>query len=229
MELTTGWPPPERRIRWRDTCRLVPSRFPAVGVFDRVASPGDLDVLFELESWTNDRINVELGALQTLPRHEWVAGRPHASVIMAAFCHPRPGGGRFTGEARGGWYGGRTLDTAIAETVHHRTRELDEIGSLETRVEMRLYLADFSAAFHDVRQLSAFRALHDPERYDRSQAAGRELFEAGSNGILYRSVRHRGGTCLVCFRPARVENVRIGGHFEYRWEGTRTPVVRRLS
>jgi hypothetical protein len=30
------------------------------------------------------------------------------------------------------------------------------------------------------------------------------------SGLLYPSVRHRGGTCLACFRPALVVNVRIG-------------------
>jgi len=30
----------------------------------------------------------------------------------------------------------------------------------------------------------------------------------GSAGLIYPSVRHRGGTCLACFRPALVVNVR---------------------
>ena len=46
-------------------------------------------LILELETWTNDRISSELGALHRIPNEEWVAGRPMASVIMAAFCHPR--------------------------------------------------------------------------------------------------------------------------------------------
>ena len=42
----------------------------------------------------NDRISNELGLLHSVPREEWVTGRSNASVIMAAFCHPRPGGSR---------------------------------------------------------------------------------------------------------------------------------------
>ena len=46
--------PPITRVHWTDTCRLVPSLYPAAGVLDTVASPADLPFIFELESWTND-------------------------------------------------------------------------------------------------------------------------------------------------------------------------------
>ena len=75
----------------------------------------------------------------------------------------------------------------------------------------------------------AFAPLHDPVSYALSQEFGRRLFEAGSNGVLYRSVRHPGGECLACFRPPLVLDVRQGAHFEYRWEGRPDPVVRRLD
>jgi hypothetical protein len=220
--------PPEALIRWRRTARLIPSRFPTAGLFDRVAAPGDLDAIFELEGWTNDRISVETGTLHRIPRDEWVVGRPMASVVMAAYCHPRPGGARFTGETRGAWYAGRTLETALAESLHHRTRELAEVGLFDTRVQMRVYRADFSTRFHDVRTVRGGAALHDPDDYGESQRAGRELFERGSNGIVYRSVRHAGGECVVCFRPPLVRNVRVGGHFEFRWEGRPEASIRPL-
>ena len=70
---------------------------------------------------------------------------------MAAFCHPRTGGGRFNGPDRGAWYAATDMETAHAEVIYHRTRELAEIGVFETRVQMRLYLADFDCTFHDIR------------------------------------------------------------------------------
>jgi RES domain len=222
--------PPITRVSWTKTCRLVPSRHPTVGPFDGIASAADLDALIELEGWTNDRLSGELGILSNIPRDEWVVGRPLASVVMAPFCHPAPGGGRFSLENRGAWYAGRTLETAIAESVRHRTRELVEVGAFETRVEMRLYHADFKTALHDVRGRSpAFRKLHDPDDYEPSQALGQRLFAEGSNGVLYWSVRDRGGECLVCYRPRLVLNVRAAAHYEYRWLGSQAPKVRRLT
>lgn len=222
--------PPQTRLHWTKTSRLVPSRYPSVGPFDRVASAADLDELIELESWTNDRLSGQLGVLTNIPRDEWVTGRPMASVVMAAFCHPPVDGARFSGPDRGAWYAARTIETALAESIHHRTRELAEVGAFETRVEMRLYHADFRARFHDVRgDRRAFQRLRHPDDYAASQALGRRLLDEGSNGVIYRSVRHEGGECLACFRPALVLAVGVGGHYEYRWEGTREPRVRRIA
>ncbi|HMC59195.1 MAG TPA: RES family NAD+ phosphorylase [Candidatus Solibacter sp.] len=217
------------RVRAAGTCRLVPSRYPAAGLLDRVARPEDLPFLLELESWSNDRISTEHGILHRIPSEEWVIGRPMASVIMAAFCHPRPGGSRFNGPDRGVWYAGLSVDTAHAEAVYHRTSELAEVGVFETRLQMRLYLADFDAPFHDVRsRRPEHTPLHDPRSYAASQAFAREVFAIGSNGVIYRSVRHRAGVCIACFHPALVGNVRPGSQFEYRWSGTRTPEIRKL-
>ena len=224
------WPdPPVARVRWNRTCRLIPTRYPSVGLFDRVSSPEDLEAIIEPESWTNDRISNELGLLHTVAKEEWVTGRPMASVIMAAFCHPPPGGSRFSDERRGAWYAARSLTTALAESVYHRSNEIAEVGLFETRMQLRLYHADFSATFHDIRvPHRTFADLHRPDSYQVSQAFARELLDAGSNGIVYRSVRHDGGECLACFRPPLVGNVRVAAHYEFRWEGRRTPVVRRL-
>jgi hypothetical protein len=221
--------PPTTSFRVRNTCRLVPSLYPTAGILDEIASPEDLPAVIELETWTNDRISTELGIIHRIPFEEWVTGRPMASVIMAAFCHPRIGGGRFNGPERGAWYAGRNLETAHAEVIYHRTRELAEISVVETRLQVRLYLADFHGAFHDLRADTPENLpFHDPVSYTASQAIGRELLEAGANGIVYRSVRHRGGECICCLRPRLVENVRPDAHFEYRWEGTETPKVRKL-
>jgi hypothetical protein len=217
------------RIVWRRTCRLVPSRYPPVGLFDRIASPDDLTAIIELEGWTNDRVSGELGLLTNIARGEWVLGRPMATVVMAPFCHLAEGGGRFSVRDRGAWYAGRSFDTALAESIYHRTKELEEVGAYETRVEVRLYHADFSAAFHDVRGPDRrFARFHDPDDYEPSQEFGQELFEAGSNGVLYRSIRHPGGECLVCYRPRVVLNVRAAAHYEYKWEGSPTPRVRKM-
>ncbi len=213
-----------------DTHRLIPSRYPPVGILDAVTAPKDLELIIELEGWTNDRLSAELGVIRTIPSAEWVVGRPHASVIMAAFCHPNPRGGRFNDARLGAWYAGMSLETAHAEAIHHRTAELEEIGVLDARLEMRQHLADMESAFHDIRgEDSAFAPLHDPHSYEASQAFAAPLRDGGSNGVLYHSVRDLGGECVACFRPLLVTNVRPGAHFEYRWAGTRSPVIKRLA
>jgi hypothetical protein len=225
MELSA----PEALVRWKSAPRLIPSRYPAAGLLDRVAAAADLDALFELEGWTNDRISAEVGLLHTIPREEWVAGQPMASVVMAAFCHPREGGSRFSSAHRGAWYAAREIGTALAESVYHRTAELRDVGAFETRVQMRVYLADFSARFHDIRGLRrVYPELYDPDSYAVSQEFGRQVLDSGGNGIVYRTVRAATGECLACFRPPLVRNVRAGGHYEFRWSGRPEPEVRKL-
>jgi RES domain-containing protein len=224
MELT----PPETSLARRGTVRLIPGRYPSAGILDRVAAPDDLDALFELEGWTNDRISVELGILHTIVREEWAVGTPMATVVMAAYCHPRPGGGRFNDDSRGAWYAAFSLKTAHAEAVHARTRELEEIGGwFDTAIQMASYLADFNADFHDLRGKRFVDDL-DPDDYSASQRLARRLIEDGANGIVYPSVRDGDGTCLVCFRPRLVRTVRAGAFYEYRWSGTREPRIRKL-
>jgi hypothetical protein len=153
-----------------------------------------------------------------------------SSVVMAAFCHPRPLGGRFSTPDRGAWYAARTFDTALAESIYHRTRELIEVGHFETRMQMRLYQSDFAATFHDLRdQRRTYSACYEADSYAASQSLARDLLEEGSNGVVYESVRHAGGECLACFRPRLVTNVRVVAHYEYRWSGTPVPRVRTLS
>jgi hypothetical protein len=212
-------------LKLKDTCRLVPSIYPSEGILDRVASPEDLPLIFELESWTNDRVSGELGILHRIPKEEWVSGRPMASVVMAAYCHPLAGGGRFNGPDRGAWYAGTEIETAHAEVVYHRSLELLEVGVTEMRWQMRLYLADFNAAFDDVRKLAE---LHDPHSYAASQSYAGKLLAAGSKGVFYRSVRRPAGECVACFRPTLVANVRERAHFQYDWEKARGAEIRKL-
>lgn len=219
--------PPTTHLHARGTYRLIPSRHPSVGILDTIASAEDLEAVIELESWTNDRVSAELGILQRLPREEWVTGRPMSTVVMAAFCHPRPGGGRFNLDDRGAWYASLSLETAHAEVIYHRTQDLAEIGVFDTFVQVRAYTADFNGLFHDLRELST--RVYSKSDYSVSQRLASRLLDSGSNGVVYRSVRHLAGQCIACFRPKLVANVRQGGHYEYRWSGTREPVIKRIS
>jgi len=50
----------------------------------------------------------------------------------------------------------------------------------------------------------------NPNSYGSSQNLAKALLASGSAGIVYPSIRSSNDTCLVCFRPALVTNVRQG-------------------
>jgi hypothetical protein len=68
-------------------------------------------------------------------------------------------------------------------------------------------------------------AAHDPDSYVASQALARTLRADGSNGIVYDSVRHRGGECVAAFYPDVVAPCVQAPHFIYRWDGERIAAV----
>src|SRR5260370_9344706 len=132
------------RLHGQVTHRVIRGRYRLIVILDQVSSSEDLEAVFELEAWTNDRVSRELGILYGIPKDEWVFG-PNATVVMAAYCHPRPAGGRFNNSSRGAWYAPFELETAQAEIIYHKTKELSEVGVFETAVHYRAYAARFSA------------------------------------------------------------------------------------
>lgn len=203
--------------------RIVSSRFPPVGAFDRVASPADLDAVLALEGMTNQRLRQELGQLQLVPPERRASG-PGTTPVMAAFTHPNPEGSRFSDGSYGVYYSALDRDTAIRETVHHRELLLRRTQEPPTRLEMRCYVATLHGAVDDIRGQRP--DLHHPTDYaaSRAWAAGRR--HQGSNGALYDSVRHAGGTCAALFYPDLVRACTQSVHLFYDWDGQRiTDVV----
>jgi hypothetical protein len=220
--------PPVRLLRQFDTHRLIPSRHLPHddSVLVEIADDDEhLAAIFELDAATNDRLLAEHQMLPGIGIEELVFGVPHAAVINASFCHAHPLGARFSGPDRGAWYAASDVATAQAEVGFHKSVQLAEIGRFEETVTYDDYLADFSASFHDLRRARSFRACLDPDSYVESQALAEDLLNAGSLGVVYPSVRHAGGTCVACFRPALVANVRRAKTYRFTWEGGSDPVM----
>ena len=200
-------------VRQDDTHRLIPSRYSDKSVLVRLAdSDQQLQELFELDGATNDRLLGEANLLPGISVHELLFGVAYAHIVNAAFTHAHALGSRFNGPERGAWCTAFELQTAQAEVAFHKARELEEIKWTEPEpFTFDDYLADFRADFHDIRGNTAYADCLSPTSYNNSQRLARELLASGSAGIVYPSVRRNGGTCIVCFRPALVTNVRKGG------------------
>jgi hypothetical protein len=219
--------PPVTLVRQFDTHRLVPSRHGDSVLADLAAGP-ELEALFELDSATNDRLLAAARRLPGIGLDELVSGVPYASVVNAAFCHAHPLGARFSGPDRGAWYAAFELETAQAEVVFHKSVQLAEVSRFHDSVTYDDYLADFSASFHDLRRARGYRTCLAPDSYVASQDLAERLLDAASLGVVYPSVRRDGGTCLACFRPALVANVRRGATIRMTWSGEPEPQVESL-
>ena len=212
---------PVRRVEWAACIRIIPSRFPPIDLFERVAAPEDLDAVLALESLTNDRLRQEAGEISLVRREDRVTGSG-AGFLMAPFTHPAPGGGRFTDGSYGAYYASRDEATAVAETRYHRERFMRATAEPRMELDMRLLVARLSGELHDLRGMRGeLPDVYSLDDYAASQALGRALRAADSNGIVYDSVRRDGGECVAVLRPRVLSRCRQTKHLSYLWDGER--------
>ena len=106
-------------VRWQPCFRVIPSRYPTIHLFERVADPAEWETLYWIESLTNPRLRDEVGDIELVPPEERAFG-PGGSVIMAPFTHLDPAGSRFADGTFGAFYAAASLATSVAETCFHR-------------------------------------------------------------------------------------------------------------
>jgi len=216
---------PARRVVWRPCYRIVPSRFPPINLFERVADPEDWEAIIAVESLTNDRIRDEAGQIRLVPPEDRVNG-PGASTIMAAFTHPNPEGSRFSDGGYGVFYAARELETAVEETKHHRAAFLAATRQPPMELDMRAYALNLIGKLHDIRRMQgSLKRVYARDDYSYSQAVGRELRRLGSFGIAYKSVRKKDGDCAAVFRAPVLSNCRQERHLCYVWDGEKIATV----
>jgi RES domain-containing protein len=221
--------PPVTRVAWTPCYRVIPSRFPPIQLFERVADPDDLDAVFAVEALTNARLREEVGELTLVAPEDRVSG-PGASWIMAPFTHISAPGGRFSTPFFGAYYAARERATAVAETVYHREQFLAATREPPMEIDMRVLRANLCAEMHDLRGLGAHHpALYHSTDYSASQTFATELRSAGSNGIAYDSVRHAGGECAAVFVPRALSRCRQAEHLTYVWDGARITSIYQKS
>ena len=204
------------------TYRLIPSRFPPIDLYERVAHADEFAILHEIESLTNDRLRDEAGDINLVPKEDRIAGNG-TSFIMAAFTHTRAedDGGRFN-KGYGVYYCAKDLDTAFEETKYHRAKFFRDFNSGSTTIDMRSLIADLNQELHTIiGKQDEMPDIYHPDNYTAGQALGENLKKAKSWGLEYSSVRKNGGTCYAVFRPPALSNCRQSRHYEYRFDGER--------
>jgi hypothetical protein len=210
------------------TFRLIPSQFPPVDAFANVAAAADLAAVMKLEGWTNDSLVAQ--RLARLPRAEWAFDRPNASIVMAAFLHCAPSGGRFNGHDLGAWYGAFDLKTAIAEVAHHMRRELWNIDRPVSIRRFAAYRARLEGEYEDLRAAGELHAdFHDPASHAGAQIYGEACRAAGGDGIIYDSLRVAGGVNVVAYRPNKIFDVEVTDYWRITASLDTGPIAQRMK
>lgn len=197
---------------------IIPSKYPVIHFFEQLVDPEEIEILWHIESLTNERLMEEAGDIFLVPPADRVMGRG-ASVVMAAFTHIHfPS--RFTDGSYGVYYAGLHLQTAIHETVWHRERFMLSTKEAAGELMMRVYEGILLKSLHDIRGKN-YRSLHHPEHYMASQDFAKKMRDQLSWGFVYNSVRHLGGNCIAVFRPPAVSIPHEKRHLRYVWDGSK--------
>lgn len=130
---------------------------------------------------------------------------------------------RLSDGAHGVWYGSRSIETTVHESVFHWVHGLLAHAGFQhepVRAERKVYVVHCSAALLDVRtSVRAFPQLLHPADYSASQRVGARIAHEGHPGLLLPSVRHPGGDNLAVFNPAVLSRPRLSCQLGYRLDG----------
>ena len=212
-------------VEYLGTHRLIAEKYSQGGsVLETLKLPEHvLSDLSEIGAATNERKIAESGESAAISPHELVFGIPETRVINAAFTHAGPDGARFSTAKRGAWYAGIQFETSVAEVSFNKRRFLRNVRNERFHARQAFdyvdFLADFRGEFHHLdadEERYCLQASPIPGCYRVSQMLAEKLLFERSFGIVYRSVRDTSGTCLACFRPVLVSNLRRNG----RWRIT---------
>jgi RES domain-containing protein len=229
IENQSGFPYPLKRVAFERTVRLVTTARLRDPVLLKLVGKELFDDLAEIEGSTSGRLTtVERGG-EAITAKEFVAGPPHAAFINAAFSYWRPRElNRFNGPGRGAWYGALAVETSIEEVAFHMTRELERISDFNAVVEYAEMFASFAGEFVDLREVTPSPQCLDPDTtvgYPEGNKVAELARNAGQNGIIYPSVRHKEGTCIVALFPHAVQSVAQGRVLRLSWSSTNKPSV----
>lgn len=222
-------PYPVERIAFERTVRLVTTARLRDPVLLKLVGQEHLDDLAEIEGATSGRqMAVKHGADAIRP-DEFVAALPHAVFINAAFSYWRPRElNRFNGPGRGAWYAALAVETCVEEVSFHMARELERVNDFNAVVEYSEMFCSFAGEFVDLRRVNPAPPCLNSDTavgYPEGNRLAELVRSAGHNGIVYPSVRHTGGTCVVALWPHAVQSVAQGQILRLTWRGHRQPIV----
>ncbi len=111
----------------------------------------------------------------------------------------------------GAWYGAAEMETAIAESVHHWVKFVNDAfpdNKAEITSKRTLYRVKVDSILVDLRDKHVeFPQLLDPKFYGFTQQIGEYLYRREMTGILVKSTDILNGTSIVIFKPEALSDV----------------------
>ena len=127
---------------------------------------------------------------------------------------------RFSDGSYGVYYAAQKFETALREVAYGWGRFYAATNDEPHDEAFRVLEGKIDKIMHDIEGKGWDALLDpDPDNYARPQAFAYALREAGSNGIVYPSVRHSKGRCIAAFWPDVVTIPIEGKQIALKWDG----------
>jgi len=201
-----------------DFFNLIPSRFPPVDLFERIASGRDTEVA-EIENATNPRIRAE-GRL--------TAGSPYAvderppklqNWNLAPFSYPNPEGSVLFDRTVQCLELSGDIQTALAVSVAKRELFLRRTNVGPIGLDMRMLKRAVNGRFMDVRE--ATTSMNG----SRLRALGEAIYplakESQCDGVVFHTQERPSGSRIVVLNASVLERAIQCEHYRFQWNGSR--------
>lgn len=179
--------------------RAVSTQYPPIDLFEGLCSPQDFEEACKWEMVTNPRIRNTM-----MPHEDCVFGNG-ASYVMAPFFYKTPPA-RFSTDYFGGYYASKEELTSIYEKAYHLGAFIaaTEDEPFSEGLQVLILKGKVNASLHDLTRLADNHPVYDKENYSFAQEMATSLKDKDSNGIVYKSVRKKGGHCFTIFKPKKI-------------------------
>lgn len=192
--------------------RLIPSRFPPVSLYERVASEIDWADIASIEELTNPRVRarkVLTGQAEVSEASPRLQNWNHAP-----FTYLNPEGTWLLDPFVGALELSDSLQTALAGSLRKRELFLSRTSEPPLDLDMRVLCTRVKGIFADLRGLDP--TLTQSARW----RIGEGLLQSGWAGALFRSPYRDAGTCLAVFTGDVLERSLQAEHFRFVWDGS---------
>src|SRR6266436_1188529 len=136
-----------RLVEWSASCRLIPSRFPPIELYEPIALESDWDALKRVENLTNPRLREKTGLLRMLLPEDSSVDQ---NWLVAPFTYPNPEPSRYSDGSYGVCVVAETVETALLLSAQNREEFLKRTAEGPLRLDMRLLKIPVSARLHDL-------------------------------------------------------------------------------
>ncbi len=201
--------------RW---CRLIPSRFPPVDVYERLGDARVRSAAVKLENLTNPRLaaksRIEAGVGATAATSHRTQNWNHAP-----FAYTNPEGSYLLDSGRPALEMVETVEDALAYFLARREAFLARTDEPPTHLDMRLLSTPVEGVFADLTQLS------QDEIGRQGRTVGRWLYDDGASGAVFRHPQHRDTRTLSVFDGSVLGRTDQATHYRFTWDGQRIKTV----